>query len=253
MVNVDTEEVVRLYCVITDSLNKSKTVKLTHNDVIDIIPKLNDWLEQYDARKEELQEIIDERKSISKDSPFSFEFTVPTSLDSLVDKYKGQVKEMKYCKLPEGFTEFDRSKEPGRNGEIHTYVYANDAKGVYGFKVLNGKESQFRRLGSVTDPTSSLGQLLRKMPNSGQQFIKGDLQRFKIKNLAHGSRMKAAIHILEYMQYIKRTGVDPSRRRAIAYYRTNKRDGLEGESNGQTAVSSNPTELKIEPLKPFKV
>lgn len=238
MVKIDSVEKFYRKCVLTDPSDCTAKIVLYRQDVEELIGQLKQWLIDDKKWKEEILSAINIGKNPS------------SSGAATLEKYKTQL-QLKKVSLPIGFIEIGRNTTKRHGSEQVTYVYGKNARGIYGYKVFNGKELKFKTVGRIDDPTSQIGSFLRAIPMH-QKFSVTDFM--KLKGAGNGRRARALVDILKIEEYLQRTPRPLENRIGIVYgyLRTQKRDGLEVESNGQPAVSSNPPELKIELLKPFR-
>ncbi len=174
---------------------------------------------------------------------------IPKKKASMVDKLTPQIRIMD-PKLPLGFEEIEREYvNPKFTADPTVFIYAkNPTSNEVGFKVINGKEHPFARLGNIMDKDSTIGAFYDAIPENetmiANDFMKLMVNGVMVHDLLGGRRLKAVISILTYEGYLKRTPKRLiSRRGAFGYYKSSiNHDGNEGESNGKSIESSFPTE-----------
>lgn len=197
------------------------------------------------GRKIELEEseILDLRNKIEKHPHFKriplvdekVGSAMPTSSPD-VQKFTAILESTRKVELPSGFREIGR-RPSNSSAYPSTYVYGKrDVDGMYGFKKINGHDSDFSKIGKISDENSVLGEFVRAIPK-GKLFKKRDF--YKLKEWRHstnGTNTKAQIDILEIEGYlVKRQSPDQM---YIAYSRTDKMDGLEVENNREPLNNS---------------
>lgn len=144
--------------------------------------------------------------------------------------------------VPTGYTLLTKSFSQPRNGSPPlTYAYYKDAAGNFGYQIEEGSATSFFRLGKISDPLSTIGRFLRKIPTDAY-LSKTTMQKEKI--FSNTQTMKALLDILEMEKCIEREAVFDGRGRS-AYRRIVKLEESrpEVENNHglvQASVSSGP-------------
>lgn len=138
-----------------------------------------------------------------------------------LDKYTSMINSTKPISFPRMYTEIGRRKcDPKGAYGKHTYVYAKHVNGCYGFKVVNGMESPFYRLGRINEQDSIIGSFIRVFPTD-KILIKYDILQLKVPNVTEGRRLKALLDILEIEGYLIKTPL-VDRRGKMGYKRSQK-------------------------------
>lgn len=257
---VDTEKKVVSYCNI--EFDDGSHQSFTMTQVRALSQQLSGWLEQ-----QEYEELVNEGimpvreidaktelKEMTGNKYLNRVVRIPRAtleqrrqrlmtVKETVNKLRTQIELNNNELLPPGYVIIGRVISKRNGFEDRTYVLGeNAATGSFGFRIVNGKISSFMSIGKISDPTSSIGALIRMVPD-GAKFTSSDFAGLSV--MSDGRRLKAAIEILTIKGYLTRTGPDLDRRGRVCYLRTAKNDGME---DGRTVpvTSSKPTEQRGE-------
>ena len=173
--------------------------------------------------------------------------TIRPSIDGLtrqrnlmLEKFTTQIESTRKVTLPRLYSEIGRKKCGPRSGYVNnTYVYAKHVNGCYGFKIVNGKESSFFKLGTIKDPNSIIGAFIRALP-SDKVFLKYDILKFKLSYVTQGQKMKALLDILEIDGYLIKKPL-LNRRGKIGYKRSQKSLDLDAQNSASKNSASTIT------------
>lgn len=142
--------------------------------------------------------------------------------------------------VPLGFIEIDRNIARQIAGRpLNTYIYFKNPAGQYGFLIENHRKYRFKNLGSIPNPSSLIGRILRQIP-SGHLINKRYIRDKGI--YADNQVGKAVIDILALEGFLERKAPADSRRLEV-YVRTRKASELEVENDHEphkVLVSSSP-------------
>ena len=160
----------------------------------------------------------------------------------LLEKAKTIALSNRPVRLDEGFHEIGR--KPCDHRGLHkdsTYVLAkNNSTLEYGYKIVNGEESDFRNVGTLKDSQSLIGSFARRAIREGE-FTKSE---FMEKYSMNGTRLKAVLDILEIEEYLTAKTENRGKKLARVYRVTRKlSEELRGVSENVLGATQSPSVL----------
>ena len=259
MANVTTHKRIS-YCNLHFNDNTHKIID--QDEAKQLYFALYEWLSSETGSKDLISQVLLSDKCNSKNGSLQpAAETYTKNYSSIIDKFKSDVQLAKSDLLPQGFKEIGRETHNLRESNTPiTYVYAKHEKdGTYGFRVVNGEQYPFSKLGRVQDPTCPMGKFLRAIPKDQilvkNDFLKLEINGASVQNRLGGRRLKAITDILRIEDYIRRTPNRLAERHGAFGYFLNsiKCDELEVETNGISIESSNSTGVSVETNSKRKV